>query len=60
LKIAVGSKFEIRDGLRWIPCRLLAEVRPGVFEYAMDGVPAGIIVNPVIDAMHRNGDLRIR
>jgi hypothetical protein len=60
VKIAVGSEFEIRDGLAWIPCRLLAEVREGVFEFEMDGIPSGILVAPVIDAMIRNRDLRIR
>jgi hypothetical protein len=59
--IGIGSEFEIRSTVEgWIPCRITRKVREGVFEYEMDEVPAGIIVTPIIDAMIRNSDLRIR
>jgi hypothetical protein len=61
IEIGLGSEFDIYSTVEgWIPCRITAEVREGVFEYEMDGSPAGIIVTPVIEAMARNGDLRIR
>jgi hypothetical protein len=61
IEIGPGAEFEIRSTAEgWIPCRITKKVREGVFEYEMDSVPAGIIVTPVIEAMHRNGDLRIR